>query len=115
MRTGLAGMVTEPLAGVTVTGKVAAPAVVAEVDLAPVVDLDDDPQAAGASISIKAAARGARRSAVRVRGRPAAPAVVPSVDRMVTRCSFTVSSCRSRAAARRQWRCRSTCAFLACV
>src|SRR4051794_23887357 len=134
MRAGLAGMVTEPLAGVTLTGNVAAAgACVPDVDCAAVVDLADDPHAVtAASISSDAAPMVARLRVVR--------AVEPAaVDRMVTEratvcnftlcnftlcnftlcnftlCNFTVSSCRSRAAARRQWHCRSTCAFLACV
>src|SRR3954468_1933542 len=110
MRAGLAGMVTEPLAGVTLTGNVAAAvACVPDVDCAAVVDLADDPQAAVAiaTISSDAAPMVVRLRVIR--------AVEPAAVGRVMTERFTVSSCRSRAAARRQWHCRSTCAFLACV
>jgi hypothetical protein len=119
-------MVTEPLAGATVTGNVAAAGCVVEVadaaDADADVDLEEDPHAASTTNSSETAPAVVRLE-VRRRGRAV-------VDRMLlwcsvtacsftgcnfTGCSFTVASCRSRAAARRQWRCRSTCAFLACV
>src|SRR4051794_22579596 len=89
MRAGLAGMVTLPLAGATVAGKVA----VAAAGAAPVVLCDDEPHAAVTANSTAAA--------MAVMG--------------FTVWSFTLSSCRPRGCCSTTEDCRSTCPFLACV